>query len=75
MNRQQRAKRAVLERTLASLDAVERRAIADLRGAGYRFQTIEKARQHLAALRTLDRIEDMDDLAEAFADRMRKDTK
>lgn len=75
MNRQQRAKRQVLERTIADMDGAERRALADLHRAGYRFQSLRKAREHLASLRTIDRLQqDPDALAEALTNQTRKDT-
>lgn len=53
MNARDRNKAALLESIMTRHDAAERRTLADLRRAGYRFRSIESARQRLAAQRTL----------------------
>lgn len=54
MNSQDRSKQAALEEIMARHDGFERRTLADLRNAGYRFGSIASARRRLAAERTLN---------------------
>lgn len=67
-----RAKRAVLHRAVESLDATERRLLADLRLAGYRFTSMDQARRHLKKLRTIDQFKSPDDIAEALIETERR---
>ncbi|MCI2959530.1 hypothetical protein MN032_17735 [Agromyces atrinae] len=53
MKRGRRDKLVALERVLGNLDGAERRALADLRQAGFGFRTVEQARHWLKAEQTL----------------------
>jgi hypothetical protein len=57
------------EAVMSNHDAWERRTLADLRVAGFNFQSIEKAKQTLKAQRTLARMSS-DDLLEFMAERV-----
>lgn len=67
--RADRNRHTVLDRVLAEVDGAERRALADLRSAGFRFETLAAARRHQATVRAFHRF-DRDQDAEAVADAM-----
>jgi hypothetical protein len=54
MTPKDRSKQAALEQIMSRHDGYEKRTLADLRIAGYRFKTITAARRRLAAERTLN---------------------
>lgn len=53
MNARDRNKAALLESIMARHDAAERRTLADLHRAGFRFRSIESARHRLKVQRSL----------------------
>lgn len=71
----ERGKRTVLVTSLDRLDGWERRVLADLRTAGYKFRTIEAARRYRATLEAVEKFhadEDADALAEALKTKRRR---
>ena len=73
MQRTSRQKAAVLSRILDAHAAWERRTLADLHVAGFRFRTVEQAFQYRAAQQTLARM-GADELVEFVANQMRGKT-
>jgi len=70
-----RSRNAALERRLADLDGFERRVLADLRLAGWRFQSVAAARRQLGTIRAVTRFNtdhDADALAAALTSNKRR---
>lgn len=71
MSRPSLTKLEKLERILDSHAAWERRTLADLHNAGYKFATVEQAFRHRQALRTRARLDEAD-LIDFIADHLGK---